>query len=163
MHEGNHQPIIEKSLFDRVQKVLVERGHQYKRKEISHDLCGLFHCSCGMMITAENKVKVQKNGNRHSYTYYRCSSKNKKVKCKEKALHEELLDSKLSEFLLDFTPPQAVYDFLLNKLEQDAEAERSDYNTKRSEAERKLHDISVKQKILLDSYLEQDIDRENIP
>ena len=112
------------------------------------------------MITAENKVKVQKNGNRHSYTYYRCSRKSKKVKCKEPALREELLDSRLSEFLLDFAPPKAISDFLLNKLEKDAETERASYDAKRGEAERKLHDISVKQKILFDSYLEQDIDRQ---
>ena len=160
IYEGNHTPIIEKSLFDKVQRVLVERGHQYRNEVIKHDLCGLFHCSCGMMITAENKTKVQKNGNRHSYTYYRCSRKSKTIKCKEPALREELLDKRLSDFLLDFAPPQAVSDFLLAKLEQDAETERTNYNTERSEAEQKLRDISVKQKILFDSYLEQDIDRE---
>ena len=160
IYEGSHEPIIEKSLFDRVQRVLVERGHQYKRKVIKHDLCGLFRCSCGMMITAENKVKVQKNGNRHSYTYYRCSRKSKTIKCKESALREELLDERLSSFLLDYAPPRAISDFLLNRLEQDAEAERANYNTTRSEAEAKLHGISAKQKILFDSYLEQDIDRE---
>ncbi|MBR5939449.1 recombinase family protein, partial [Candidatus Saccharibacteria bacterium] len=160
IYEGVHTPIVEKTLYDRVQQVLFERTHKFKRKEIKHDLCGLFHCSCGMMITAENKVKIQKNGNRHSYTYYRCSRKSKFVKCKEPALREELLDKRLSDFLLDYAPPQAVSDFLLNRLEQDAEAERVNYNTTRSEAEQKLRDISVKQKILFDSYLEQDIDRE---
>ena len=160
LHEGAHEPIIEKSLFDKAQRVLVERGHQYKRKEIKHDLCGLFHCSCGMMITAENKIKVQKNGNRHSYTYYRCTRKSKTIKCKEKPLREELLDSKLSEFLLDFAPPKAMSDFLLNRLEQDAKTERANYNTTRGEAEQKLQNIAAKQKILFDSYLEQDIDRE---
>ena len=160
LHEGNHQPIIEKSLYDRVQRVLAERGHQYKRKKIKHDLCGLFHCSCGMMITTENKTKIQKNGNRHNYIYYRCSRKSKTVKCREKPLREELLDSRLSEFLLEFAPPQAIYDFLLNKLEQDAEAERANYNKTRADAEQKLRNISTKQKILFDSYLEQDIDRE---
>ena len=146
--------------IDKVQRVLAERGHQYKRKEIKHDLCGLFHCSCGMMITAENKIKVQKNGNRHNYIYYRCSRKSKTIKCKEKAVREELLDERLSNFLLDFAPPKTISDFLLNRLERDAEAERANYDTTRSEAEQKLHDISIKQKILFDSYLEQDIDRQ---
>ena len=160
LYEGNHQPIIEKSLFDRVQKVLVERGHQFNRKEISHDLCGLFHCSCGMMITAENKFKTQKNGNRHNYVYYRCSRKSKTIKCKEKPMREEKLDAVFSDFLLEFAPPQAMLDFLLDRLEQDAEAERTNYNKTRTEAEQKLRNISIKQKILFDSYLEQDIDRD---
>ena len=159
LYEGSHQPIIEKSLFDRVQKVLVERGHQFKRKEISHDLCGLFHCSCGMMITAENKIKIQKNGNRHNYIYYRCSRKSKTIKCKEKPMREEKLDAVFSDFLLEFAPPQEMLDFLLDRLEQDAEAERTNYNKTRTEAEQKLRNIFIKQKILFDSYLEQDIDR----
>src|SRR3989344_5143988 len=38
--------------------------------------CGLISCaSCGMMITAENKTKRQKNGNVHHYVYYRCTKK----------------------------------------------------------------------------------------
>lgn len=64
-----------------------------------------FHCSCGMMIAAENKLKVQKNGNRHNYIYYRCSRKSKTIKCKEKSLREYLLDRKLSDFLLEYAPP----------------------------------------------------------
>ena len=140
--------------------MLTERGHQYKGKEIKHDLCGLFHCSCGMMITAENKIKVQKNGNRHSYTYYRCSRKSKTIKCKERTVREELLDERLSDFLSDFAPSQAMSDFLLNRLEQDAKIERANYNATRAETEQKFQSIATKQKILFDSYLEQDIDRE---
>lgn len=32
LHKGSHEPLIEKSLFDKVQRVLVERDHQYQRK-----------------------------------------------------------------------------------------------------------------------------------
>ena len=160
LHEGIHEPIIEKSLYDRVQRVLVERGHQYKRKEIKHDLCGLFHCSCGMMITAENKIKIQKNGNRHNYIYYRCSRKSKTIKCKERPMREEKLDAVLSDFLLEFAPPRVMLDALLDRLERDAETERDNYNKTRTRTEQKLHSIALKQKILFDSYLEQDIDRD---
>ena len=160
LHEGIHEPIIEKSLFDKVQRVLIERGHQYRKEVIKHDLCGLFHCSCGMMITAENKIKVQKNGNHHNYIYYRCSRKSKTIKCKEKPLREELLDERLSNFLLDYAPPKVISNFLLNRLEQDAKTERANYNNTRAETEQKLQSIATKQKILFDSYLEQDIDRQ---
>ncbi len=160
IYEGSHKPIIEKSLFDKVQRVLIERGHQYNRKEIKHDLCGLFHCSCGMMITAENKIKVQKNGNRHNYIYYRCSRKSKTIKCKERPIREELLDARLSDFLLEFSPPKAMINFLSDKLEQEATEELASSQVGRSKIEQKLRNIEAKQKILFDSYLEQDIDRE---
>ena len=40
--------------------------------------CGLLRCgSCGMMITGEYRVKKQKNGNEHYYTYYHCTKKRK--------------------------------------------------------------------------------------
>lgn len=127
---------------------------------MKHDLCGLFHCSCGMIITAENKIKVQKNGNRHNYIYYRCSRKSKTIKCREKPLREELSNNKLSDFLLSYAPPKEMTDFLLDRLNQDAKSERDNYDTTRHEAEQKLSNIAIKQKLLFDSYLEQDIDRE---
>lgn len=159
-YEGSHEPIIEKSLFDKVQKILISRSRPSKRKEIKHDLCGLFHCSCGMMITAENKLKVQKNGNRHNYIYYRCSRKSKTIKCKEKSLREYLLDRKLSDFLLEYAPPQEMINFLFNRLEQDEQSEQTYIYSKRSKTEQKIRNITRKRQLLFDSYLEQDIDRE---
>lgn len=159
-YEGSHEPIIEKSLFDKIQKILISRSRPSKRKEIKHDLCGLFHCSCGMMITAENKLKVQKNGNRHNYIYYRCSRKSKTIKCKEKSLREYLLDRKLSDFLLEYAPPQEMINFLLNRLEQDEQSEQTYIYSKRSKTEQKIRNITRKRQLLFDSYLEQDIDRE---
>lgn len=159
-YEGSHEPIIEKSLFDKVQKILISRSRPSKKKEIKHDLCGLFHCSCGMMITAENKLKVQKNGNRHNYIYYRCSRKSKTIKCKEKSLREYLLDRKLSDFLLEYAPPQEMINFLLNRLEQDEQSEQTYIYSKRSKTEQKIRNITRKRQLLFDSYLEQDIDRE---
>ena len=75
-------------------------------------------------------------------------------------MREEKLDAVLSDFLLEFAPPQAMLDFLSERLGQDAETERTNYDTAKSETEQKLHSISIKQKILFDSYLEQDIDRD---
>jgi DNA invertase Pin-like site-specific DNA recombinase len=70
IHEGKHEPIIAKKLFDRVQEVLAQRGRPRKKpKNEPKAFCGLLSCAeCGMMITAE----VQKG-----HTYYRCTKKEK--------------------------------------------------------------------------------------
>jgi hypothetical protein len=71
IHEGKHEPIISKKLFDEAQEMLKKRGQpERKPQNEPQPYCGLISCaSCGMMITGEYKVKKQKNGNVHEYTY----------------------------------------------------------------------------------------------
>src|SRR3989339_2257518 len=94
IHEGKHEPIISKKLFDEAQEMLRKRGQpERKPQNEPQPFCGLISCaSCGMMITGEYKVKKQKNGNVHEYIYYHCSKKNKVMKCKEMSLRSEKLD-----------------------------------------------------------------------
>src|SRR3989339_1736738 len=78
IHEGKHEPVISKKLFDEAQEMLRKRGQpERKPQNEPQPYCGLISCaSCGMMITGEYKVKKQKNGNVHEYIYYHCSKKN---------------------------------------------------------------------------------------
>src|SRR3989344_1795088 len=57
IHEGKHEPIISKKLFDEAQEMLKYRGQpERKPQNEPQPYCGLISCaSCGMMITAENK------------------------------------------------------------------------------------------------------------
>src|SRR3990167_943112 len=77
MYDGKHTPIVSKELFDRVQKVLKERSNKNRPPENNPQAyCGLLSCgACGCAITAEEKVKYQKNGNTHRYVYYHCTKK----------------------------------------------------------------------------------------
>jgi len=108
IHEGKHQPIISKKIFDRVQEILHRRGRpQKKDKNINGNnpqpYCGLLFCYCGMMITGEYKTKRQKNGNLHYYTYYHCSKKSKTTRCKEPSIRQEILDRQISNLLQKFS------------------------------------------------------------
>lgn len=90
LHEGRHTPIVSKSLWDKVQAVIKRRGHQKIQTKEPIPFLGVIRCaSCGMAITAETKTKKQMNGNIHSWTYYRCSRKNKSIKCTEPAIREK--------------------------------------------------------------------------
>jgi site-specific DNA recombinase len=86
LHEGRHTPIMSKALYDKVQQVIETRGHTKPQTKEPIPFLGLLRCAvCGMAITAETKTKTQKNGNTHSWTYYRCSRKKRAVKCIEPA------------------------------------------------------------------------------
>ena len=105
LHEGKHEPIITKKIFDEVQEVLKQRGRpHHKTKNEPQAFCGLLHCeSCGMGITGEYRVKKQKNGNVHDYIYYHCTKKNKSIKCPEPCIRQEELDKQISSLLQKFS------------------------------------------------------------
>jgi site-specific DNA recombinase len=161
IHEGKHDPIITKKLFDRVREVLKQRGRpRHKAKNESQPFCGLLRCACGMMITGEYKVKRQKNGNIHEYVYYHCSRKSKTIKCKEPCIRQEMLDKQISSLLQKVSLPPDWAEKLLARLEIDKTKSAQSCAAFIQEAQTKIHAIQTKLQRLLDGYLEQDIERE---
>jgi hypothetical protein len=161
IHQGKHQPIVSKQLWDKVQEVLIKRGHQRDNpKNQPKPLCGLLKCAeCGCAITAETKTKCQKNGNVHNYLYYRCTKK--KGHCSQLAVRDTELDSQLTDSLKTFVMP-AEWAEQLNAMadKDDRESARSvgavvqDLRSKAEDTDRKLQR-------LLNAYLDQDIEQEN--
>ena len=161
MYEGTHEPIISKALYDKVSAILKSRGRNFGVKDAPSPYCGLLRCGgCGMGITAEVKEKHQKNGNIHHYTYYRCTRKNKAVKCKEASIRSELLDSQLSTLLGEYAMPQEWTSPLSAMLNAEAA------NASKTAAEAvaglrdKIEDISRTIARLTDLYVAEDLERE---
>lgn len=108
VYEGKHKAIIEKRLFDRVQAVITKRCHPQKGATAPQVFCGLLTCAtCNMAITAEKKIKRQKNGNTHEYVYYRCTRKHKNITCKEPPVTEQNLATQLQDILQGYTLPES--------------------------------------------------------
>ena len=162
LHEGNHEPIVSKQLFDKVQAVLKRRGRPvYKSENEPQALCGAIRCgTCGMMITAEHKIKRQKNGNVHEYVYYRCTRKNKAIKCTEPAVRGEILNRQVSDLLKTYALPNEWADELLKMADKDASQATIYTATLVGELKTELSTIAQKLQRLLDVYLDQDIERE---
>src|SRR3989338_944719 len=162
LYEGNHEPIIAKQLFDKVQAALKARSRPPKNSHNSPQvLCGLIRCgTCGMGITAERKTKYQKNGNIHHYTYYRCSRKNKAVKCSEPPIREELLDTQLTALLEPYKMPPDWATELSKMSDKDEKEAVQSASGIIQEYKTEIQAISQKLQRLLDAYLDQDIERE---
>jgi hypothetical protein len=75
-----------------------------------------------MSITAETKTKTQKNGNTHSWTYYRCSRKKRAVKCTEPPTREKDLLPQLSALLGEYAMSDDVFSFMSDKMTKDEQA-----------------------------------------
>ena len=160
IHEGKHKPIISKRLFDDVQAVLERRSRPQKAVKEPKPLCGLVHCSCGMMLTNERQIKRQKNGNVHVYDYYRCTRKSKTIVCKEPHIRAEELDRQLSNLLLDFAMPTKWADKLYELIRKDELKEKSMLDAEINGTRERIVQLSGKLQRLLDSYLDGDVERE---
>ncbi len=160
IHEGKHRPIICKKLFDEVQAVLLERGKPQKGKTMPQVFCGLLSCgSCGLMVTAEHKVKHQKNGNTHEYVYYRCTKKRKNMKCLEPAVTEPQLTEQISNLLTEYAMPRAWASKLEAMLLKDEQQANQASGLFVADAQTKIVALTDKLQRLLDGYLDQDIEQ----
>ncbi len=162
IHEGNHEPIVSKKLFDKVQEILKQKSRpRFKQKNMPQVFCGLISCaSCGMMITGEYRVKKQLNGQEHFYTYYHCTKKRKDMKCPEPCVRQESLDAQISSMLQKVSMPKDWAEYLNTRLEQDRTNSAQSVSVFVEKNQKRIKDISLKLQRLLNGYLEQDIDKE---
>jgi site-specific DNA recombinase len=151
LHEGKHEPIITKKLFDTAQEVLKQRGKpQRKQTNEPQAFCGLISCAeCGMMITAEKQK---------GHIYYRCTKK--KVKCSQPYVREEELDRQLSAKMQKVSLSTDWAEKLLDMADKDKEKSAQSVSAFVLESQNKIRAIQTKLQRLLDGYLEQDIERE---
>jgi DNA invertase Pin-like site-specific DNA recombinase len=162
LYEGKHTPIMSKKLFDKVQSVLELRGRPRKTKHNNPKVfCGLLRCgSCGLMITGETRTKHQKNGNVHQYVYYHCTKKRKDMKCLEPHIRQEELDSQLSSLLNEYALPDSWTISLTKMLDTDEQQAEQSTGVFIADTTNRIGNLQSKLQRLLDSYLDQDIDRE---
>jgi DNA invertase Pin-like site-specific DNA recombinase len=98
VYKGRHTPIITRELFDRTKKKLVRSDmapmgtHEFAFTKLMS--CGL----CGSGVTADEKIKTQKNGNVHRYVYYGCT-RSRDLNCKSGYLREEELIEQLTKII----------------------------------------------------------------
>ena len=158
-HQGTHTPIISKSLYDKVQKVMLLRGRQQKAKKAPQQLCGLLKCAtCGCSITSEVITKRYKNGTSHAYTYYRCTKK--RGECDEPYIREELLTEQLTSKLQAYALPDDWAKEMFAMADKDEQDSGISARVAVQELRAKLTDLDTKLARVTHLYIEQDIERD---
>jgi site-specific DNA recombinase len=117
LYKGNHEAMITGEEFDRVQKLL---GRDGRPRPQTHRFAftGLMRCgNCGGMITAEEKLKRQLNGNVHHYVYYRCA-KRKDEHCPEKMVRLADLMAQIDAVVEGLTISEKFKDWALRYLHE---------------------------------------------
>ena len=107
IYQGIHKPLITKKLFDTVQKVVEDRGRSHPTVPLNFSFTGLIKCGeCGMMISAEQHFRYYKSSDiGQRFVYYRCSKKNKLVKCFQPYVTEDVIIPQLNDHIQKFLCP----------------------------------------------------------
>lgn len=125
LNQGKHEPMVTKTEFDLVQKLLDSRGLA-RRNNLEFAFTGLIRCGeCGASITAEHKVKHQKNGNTHFYTYYRCTKRIMKD-CTQKTIRSNELETQILNILERINIPPEFHQWAIKYLKEEHAKESVD-------------------------------------
>ena len=110
LYQGVYSPLIGRELWEKVQRVLKERGTR-KPRRMTHDLAfsNLIRCGhCGCSLVGEIKKK--------RYVYYHCTGY--RGKCPEPYVREEVLEEKFAEILRRLTFDDEVLGWVKEALRQ---------------------------------------------
>ncbi len=153
IYEGIHEPIISQQLFEKVQRVMADRGKPRKEKP-NHNFgfLGVFKCGeCGRSITAEQHIK--KSG--LVFRHYRCTKKN--TDCKQGFINEKSLHLQINDIFQKVALPTDWLNPILAKL--DAEEKEASQSSKSfaQNVGKEIAEIENKVSRLLDMQLENTI------
>ena len=155
IHEGTHEAIIPKALYDKVEAILNRRWRcsPSEKNTPPKAYLGLLLCAeCGRAITAE----IQKG-----HVYYRCTKKNTAQRCSQPYVREEALDTQIATLLTPFTLPADWAEEMLKRVKEEkkqfAQSNAVVAEQKRAEIEK----LNLRLQRLLDSFLDGVIDRDD--
>ena len=144
IHEGKHEPIISKKLFDSVQEVMMRKSKPKSRGLKPYLYRGFFRCGeCGCFITTE----TQKGHN-----YLRCTKR--KNPCSQKYTREEIITSEIQKEIKKVSLPDdwASWMFAENRKDMLSEAQSSTLFADNTKAEISFLDSKIEK--LMSAYLE---------
>jgi site-specific DNA recombinase len=124
LHEGEHEGIIERDRYTRIQAILDTRNHSTKSpgRNPAYILRGLLRCKlCGNALTPASTRK----GN-HIYRYYRCTTRDRKGSkaCAARPLPAEELEAFVAERIREVTADGALARDVVQHLEACVAAKR---------------------------------------
>ncbi len=113
IHEGKHEPIITKKLFDQCQEVMMRKSKPKGKGLKEYIYRGFFHCGeCGCFITTE----TQKGHN-----YLRCTKR--KNPCNQKYVREEIITSQIEKEIKKVSLPLDWANWMIVENEKDRQSE----------------------------------------
>ena len=162
LYKGAHTPLINKSLFDKVQKMIMVRSHKRPKPGLDLPFTGLIKCGdCGMMITAEQQIKHYKTtGRTVKYVYYRCTKKHKTKVCHNSPINQDRLLPQIDRIIQELALPKGWKDKFLDRLVMEEKQVAKDTNQLTQPIKQKLEELKPKQDRILNAFVDGVIPQE---
>ena len=121
-YDGTHEKVMTEEEYDQIQYLLGRKGRPRPKKHI-FDFTGMMRCGeCGASITAETKIKKQKNGNVHRYVYYHCT-KRAHPDCSQGSIEEAELKKQIVAEIHSLEIPLEFHSFAMKWFRKENEKE----------------------------------------
>ena len=156
VHEGTHEPIISKDLFDAVHSVMNSRW-RWAPRDLSKQrtpkiFTRLLRCGgCGGGITAE----IQKG-----HVYYRCTRKNRVQRCTQPFIREEDLTTQITALLKPYSLRSDWADEMLTRVKEEKKQAAQSAERVMAGKRDEIDKINLRLQRLLDSFLDAVIERD---
>lgn len=153
LYKGKHQPMITRSEFNQVQRILGRKGNpRGSKKEFS--FTGLLQCGeCGCSITAEEKNKrLARTKQVKSYIYYHCTRKKPYAdgaKCSQKSIEINNLEEQIIDFLSSLRISKKFIEWQKKWLMTQIDEETGDRKIMKKSLENKFENASRKMENLI--------------
>lgn len=158
LYKGKHSPMITEEEFYRAQLILGNRSKAHMVHKFA--FTGMIRCGeCGSMITAEDKVKRQKNGNIHYYTYYHCTKK-RVPECSQRCIEKNDLEKQIIDVLKRIEIPPFFHEWIIKQIHLEAEKESEDRNVILNQQQRNYQDCVRKIDNLIEMRAAEEITQE---
>ncbi len=155
---GKHPKMITKDTFDSIQEVLGRKNAPRPQKHY-FSYTGLMICGeCGCSISAGEKYKTQKNGNKHHYTYYQCT--HKRGNCKQPTIEVKELERQFIEEINAIYIPPEFAEWAINELKKDFEKEKIGRNESLEINEKNHKSCLARIDKLVESWLDGDVPKD---
>ncbi len=147
VYSGNHKPLIDKQIFDTVQRRLTRSTPTNKAKKRAFAYRGFMTCGeCGCSITAQ----VQKG-----HTYYNCTKS--KGDCSQPFVREEELEGQIASILEEIELDQELVDIMLKATKETKQEEVEARASAKKSLTASIERIQEKEQRLLDAFLEGNV------
>ena len=116
-YKGAHEPLIERVLFDKVQKQ-IEVGEKAPWGQKQFDYKNIFTCGgCGRKVAAEEKFRKLKNGKKRRHVYYHCT-RSIYHQCDQPYVNENDLEKEILRFIEENVDSLELSDELKEDIQQ---------------------------------------------
>ena len=156
-YPGKHEPLIDRTTWDRVQALLGSHIYQSRALTYAGDIIQCGHC--GHPITGEQKTKQTKSGER-VYNYYRCTYYNAQGHPRTRVTETDLDRQVLTLFGKMRIEDEEVRDWFRLVLASQTRDAQADSLAQRAELQRQESLMVGQQDRLLNLRLSDDIDQE---